>query len=639
MLKKYRQVVTSKVTLVCCLAFGYLNAVSVWAHEGRHPEDSDAKSGLVIEWLPRPSYTLPRKARHRTLETQQIVEAGSSDFNSETLPLRLVGNSPTQRFRNLLDPAEIPRGEFTFEAWLNVHVNEPVGLAAMAGNSNSPTKYGWAVAYHTFQARTSRVVASLAPLSGEPIELVYDHDPSQGFQEYWWHVVLSFDGKYAKLYLNGVEKSAADIPSPHLAWPESPQLELSAYLEREPKMQLANLLNHARLYRRALTEKEIRVHHAKFQQQLEAGSLHPEVFHFTAGPYLNYATENGIRILWETDRPARAKLEWGQTAQLGSTQEFADWQRIQEFAITGLTPGTPYFYRITAINEHDEQLDSGVLTFQTAVPPGEPVRFAVLGDTETRPHINHHVSKQVWGERPNFVVVLGDLTDGGMKDAKWQWNYEYFSGMAGLCSRVPFFPAPGNGEGDLYWYKKYHSLPEQESPYSFCYGDAEFFMLDSNLRSTEFVPGGKQYKWLEQRLQQATGKWKLVCFHHAPFTSDEDDYGDAWLRNSDGGDLETRHLVPLFEKYGVDVVMFGHIHGYERSRRLKSLRTSNNGVLYLLCGGGGGNLEDFAPNPMHFSAKLRRGRHYCMFHLHESELEIRVHDLTGALFDFCKLEK
>jgi hypothetical protein len=234
---------------------------------------------------------------------------------------------------------------------------------------------------------------------------------------------------------------------------------------------------------------------------------------------------------------------------------------------------------------------------------------------------------------------LGDLTDGGTQNHKHQWNLEYFAGVAGLASRIPFFPVPGNGEGDLYWYKRYHSLPGDEAPYAFRYGNAEFFMLDSNRKKREFPPGGRQYLWLEQRLKASTATWKFVCFHHAPYTSDEDDYGNAWASVSTKGDMEIRPIVPLFEKYQVDIVMFGHMHIYERSRPIQENRVTEEGVVYLLAGGAGGNLEDFAPNPVVFSNKAYRGHHYCMIDIHGDELELRMHDLDGDIRDMARLKK
>ncbi|MEM8945830.1 MAG: metallophosphoesterase [Planctomycetota bacterium] len=620
-------------------AIGCIFCALCHAHENHHSSADADLVDLVNEWVFRPNYALPRRAAHPRVGFSAADNLADPEFARDSLPLRLMGLSPTERFRNLVPTADVPRQEFTFEAWINNHVDQPVGFAAVAGGSSSPQDSGWAIAYHSFPEGQSRAVAKLVTRQGETVELACDHDRSLGFQEYWWHLVLTFDGETCRMYLNGKQQAEASVGSDGIAWPATPQFEIAAYLEQEPQMQLANLLNHARLYRRAISTKEIQQRFAEFKYDLEEGLVRPGFFHFTVSPYLNYATQHSIRVLWETDTPAAAKVEWGPTAELGNSQLLEEPKRIQEYEITDLEPQTPYFYRVTAINADQEGLSSGILTFQTAVRAEAPFRFVVIGDTETRPHINHELSKKVWGERPNFVVVLGDLTDGGKRDAKWQWSHEYFTGIAGLGGRVPFYPVPGNGEGDLYWYKRYHSLPGDESPYSFTYGNAEFFMLDSNRKAIEFPPGGRQHLWLEDKLENSRADWKFVCFHHAPFSSDEDDYGNAWLEKPNGGDDEVRQLVPLFEKYGVDVVMFGHIHSYERSRRISTTSTDKNGVLYLLCGGGGGNLEDFAPNPTNFSSKVSRGHHYVLINIENQKLDLRMHDLSGGLADVTSIDK
>ena len=634
-----RSNIADRISFALTLCLASVCVRDAVSHEIAAPVSTDSGS-VVAQWQLRARYALPGRARHAFAENRDPMLARDREFLRETPPLRLSGHAPTERLRDLVDPREMPQAAFSFEAWLNCHVNQPVGVAALAGGPQSPRDAGWAVAFHTFDGGAPRVVARFGhPGQSNEIELSCALRPDDGFKEYWRHIVLTYDGRVARLYTNGHEMASRELSEAEFVMPSESHFEIAAYLENEPEMELANLVSHARLYRQAVSAEGVQQRFEEFQHDLEHGVVHPGVFQFAAGPYLNYATQRSIRVVWETDQPASAKIEWGETSALGQSAVLDQPSTIQEYEIDGLGAHTPYFYRITCVNRQGEELSSGILTFQTAVRREEPFRFVVIGDTETRPHVNHALSQKIWGERPNFVVVLGDLTDGGMRDHKWQWNQEYFAGIAGLCSRVPFFPVPGNGEADLYWYKRYHSLPDDESPYAFRYGDAEFFMLDSNLRATEFSAGGRQYQWLEQRLDDSDAAWKFVCFHHAPFTSDEDDYGDAWNRSSIHGDEEVRRLAPLFERYGVDVVMFGHIHSYERSRPISSLASTENGVLYLLCGGGGGNLEDFAPNPVAFSSKVHRGHHYCLVNVEGRKLESRVYNLDGALIDIFSIEK
>jgi len=245
----------------------------------------------------------------------------------------------------------------------------------------------------------------------------------------------------------------------------------------------------------------------------------------------------------------------------------------------------------------------------------------------------------VWLERPNFVINCGDLTDGGFKDHKFEWNYEYFQGVTQLHSRIPVCPVPGNGEGELHWYKAYHNLPNEDEFYSFNYGNSEYFMLNSN-RKDEFAKGGKQYVWLEEKLKNSKAKWKFVAFHHAPYSSDEDDYKDSWREVADLGDLKVREITTVFEKYNVDMVFYGHLHIYERTLPLLQGKIDNkNGVIYVTTGGAGGNLENFAPTRSWFTAKTYRNHHYLTLLVNDNRLSFKMYGLDGALIDVLELEK
>jgi hypothetical protein len=624
----------------CLLAMCLVIGERASAHEGHSHVGESTAEGVVGNWLFRPKYALYGNAKNDMQPDAAVATSIHSEIERETLPVKLQGQLPTERVHGLLKRQQLPREAFAVEAWVNYHVNRPVGVAIVAGGPDHTSESGWTLACYGTDDGTAQITLRLNLQNQDgPVVLKTRADREGGYLEYWWHVVATFDGTTARLFVNGRLQAEINTTAAPIRYAADADFEIAAYLENEPHMQLANLVHHVRLFDHATPAEEIGQRYAALQQQVEQGVVYPQLFHFAAGPYLNYVTQDGISIVWETDRPTTSRVEWGPTAALGQSAEVAGDELIKEYRITGLETHTPYFYRITATDQDGHEIDSGTLTFQTAVHDDEPFKFAVFGDTETRPHINNQIAQLVWGERPNFVVNLGDLTDGGMRDAKFQWNLEYFLGITSLASRVAVFPVPGNGEGDLYWYKRYHALPGDESPYSFRFGNAEFFMLDSNRKRRQFAEAGKQYQWLEDRLRESTATWKFVCFHHAPYTSDEDDYGNAWADLSTQGDPETRPLVPLFETYNVDVVMFGHLHMYERSWPIRNNRVEANGVHYLLAGGGGGNLEDFAPNAAHFSARGYRGHHYCLFSIHDHALRLSMHDLTGALRDSLDFSK
>jgi hypothetical protein len=145
---------------------------------------------------------------------------------------------------------------------------------------------------------------------------------------------------------------------------------------------------------------------------------------------------------------------------------------------------------------------------------------------------------------------------------------------------------------------------------------------------------------LKEQIAQSTATWKFVAHHHAPYSADENDYGNAWEGSSNLGDVHMRQIVPLYEQYGVDMVFFGHLHTYQRSLPIADdLVNEENGVIYIQCVGGGGNLEDFAPARAWFSAKTYRGHHYATITIHSNQLSYKVFDTEGRMKDFLELEK
>lgn len=590
-----------------------------------------------------PNYVLPNNAAQYPGYAGEQAPARFAYFESLQQGLRLRGMKPSevrQRFWTQANPTET----FAVEWVLLHHVNQPIG-AALYTTGIDREEPVWAMTYYNEKDKAKgEFIATLVEQEQEL--LVLESRTKKTFQQYWYHIVLVKETDRLKLYVNN--ELVAENPATRL-W-DVGQLDwhLATYTAAEPYMQLANVVKQVQIYDQALTKEAVAACYDQVKTQVDQGIKYPGHFHFNAGPYLNFATQTSVNLLWETNQPATAVVEYGTTDQLGQQMEVPNPSPkstggafIQEISLTNLKPHTRYYYNVKLKSYDGEEMESGVFTFQTAVKDDESFVFAAFGDTEARPHVNDRISKLVWDERPDFVINMGDLTDGGFEDHKWQWNFEYFEGMTQLHSRIPVFPVAGNGEADLYWYKKYHVLPGKEAYYPFTYGNAEFFMLNSNRRKDQFQPGGEQYEWLKTELARSTARWKFVAMHHAPYSTDENDYGNSWeTAETDQGDLKVRQLVPIFEEYGVDMVFFGHLHSYSRiGPILQNKINTQNGVWYIQAGGAGGNLEDFAATRNWFTQKTFRGHHYCLIYVHEGELSFKMYDTDGRLRDYVELEK
>jgi hypothetical protein len=98
------------------------------------------------------------------------------------------------------------------------------------------------------------------------------------------------------------------------------------------------------------------------------------------------------------------------------------------------------------------------------------------------------------------------------------------------------------------------------------YGDVLFVGLDSNT-----VDDPEQPAWLDETLGASDATWKIVAVHHPPYS--------AGYQGSSKDVRET--FGPLFEEHGVQLVLSGHDHDYQRSKVI-------NGVTYVVSGAGAG---------------------------------------------------
>jgi len=593
-----------------------------------------------------PNYTLPGRAAQYAGYKE---DSPKSIFitNQAPPPQYLIeGLEATDVRHNILQRAypirqqTFPSGDFSFECLISNHVNKPIALSVQLYDKRNNAPLSLLTYYAKRNKRPCEIQFGLSNNDTIWLDKSLFFRGKRATRTYWYHIVASRKGEEIELFVNGRSISKG---SPSCTFPEAKHIGLNVigHLQNEPYMELGNVLKSLHIYDKALVSKQVKALFTEAERSIQLGNKYPKEFHFNTAPYLHNVTQTGISITWESNLSASAQVEYGTTNSLG-TQKYisapsskasaAEGGYIQSITLEGLEPNTKYFYKVSLDAGDKKRITSRILSFQTAPTSEDNFLFGVLGDTEARPHVNNKIAKSLWGERPNFVLHLGDLTDEGLQNAKWQWNFEYFAGMSQLFSRVPVFPTVGNGESDLYWFNKYHVLPE-EAYYSFAYGNAEFFVLNSNQKE-ELAPNGKQWTWLQTQLQQSTAQWKFVTLHHAPYSVDEDQFADSYRKTGPLGDSDIRKIIPLCEQYEVDMILFGGNHTYSRLGPIRDGKLDNKkGIWYIQSGGAGGNLEDFAPERAWFSKKTYVGYHYLTIQIYQNQLALRMYDLAGQLKD------
>lgn len=540
----------------------------------------------------------------------------------------------------------LPKKHMTATAW--VAVNTPVEWGGFIGvvQDNGSAESGWVLGYN--QHHFTFGLATKGADDGDG-QMTYLASKTRYELGRYYHVCGTYDGKVQRIYVNGKLDGESEVQSGDLLYPKSAPLVIGAYRDQNENTLLHGRLHSVRIFNEAAKAdavKDMFAHGAELTKAKPHMVYDPE-HRWLVRPYLQWATTDGMTVRWETSRPSTSIVHWAEKVQFvgekgakepvfSSKQEVEGMRLMHEVRIDGLAANSPYYYRVETVDDQGRRLWSDVLSFQTAPAAGEPFAFAVISDTQGNPGVSGVVAKHAWALRPNFVLHPGDLVSTGT--VKSQWLDHFFASMKPLLERVAIFPVLGNHERDARFYYDYMSLPNPEYYYTFVYSNAQFFLIDSN---REVGPGSEQYKFLERELKQSRAQWKVVCYHHPAYSSDENDYGDTWSGPSTRGDLRTRKLVPLFDRYGVDIVWNGHIHSYERTWPLREDHAASpgNGTVYMITGGGGGGLETPGPIRPFFQNTVKRGHHFCYVAVNGNTLELKSYDLAGQLFDTTTIQK
>jgi hypothetical protein len=527
----------------------------------------------------------------------------------------------------------LPSRNFTVSAWVAIEAHQPHGGIIGFSEEDGEGERGWRVGYNDRAFTFALSTFGANDGNGNITTLVGQTEYELGK---YYHVVATYDGARMKLYVNGQQDAVSDEQSGEIYPPRTAPYIIGAVADRDEQHFHRGLIRDVSVYDLVATQKWV---DHEFEHGSELVALAPapptEELTFVVPPYLQNVTQDGITVMWETSRPAKGKVQFGETDEYGAEAAGEGETTLHEIRLPGLKPETGYFYKVSATDDRGRTIESQGSSFQSANLIDTPFAFGVIADTQGNPTVCKTLSDMMWMQRPNFFIIPGDLVDTGPN--KKHWTEHFFPGLNPIASRVAFFPIIGNHEQNAKFYYDYVSCPAPEYYYTFKYGNAQFFMIDSN---KECGPESEQYKWLEQQLADSTATWKFVSYHHPSYSSDEDDYGDMWHGKSEYGDRRLRPLSNLYDKYGVDIVWNGHIHSYERTWPLLADKpVERNGTIYMVTGGGGGGLETAGPIKPYFQNNVKHGHHYCLVGINGRTLEFKAFDLEGRLFDYLKIDK
>lgn len=343
-------------------------------------------------------------------------------------------------------------------------------------------------------------------------------------------------------------------------------------------------------------------------------------------PYLQQVTEDSARVLWtaEDDKPLTLRV----IAPDGSVAHDANAPMDRDVVgrnytqfdapIDGLEPSTIYCYSI--LEDGEELVAPTGFRTATAGDSSETVRISVIGDLGTRTDEQLLVRDELADVAADLVLVAGDLAyETGTLD---DHEKNFFGVYRELMRSIPFFVISGNHDyaANGAVFREVFSLPPNGGPdgrekwYSFDWGPVHVVALD-----TELV-GPAQAAWLDADLESTDRPWRIALMHRPAYSS-------GWHGSTQS---VQDYFVPLFERHGVQLVIAGHDHDYERTESI-------NGVTYLVIGSSGRGTR--AVGESSFTAYSESVAHFASVAITAGTMSVHAIDATGKDFDAVTIGK
>ncbi len=398
------------------------------------------------------------------------------------------------------------------------------------------------------------------------------------------------------------------------------------------------------------------------------------------GPYMTVATGNSINIQWRTGTASNNEVKFGTTTSLLSgiaTNSTVSTEH--SVALTGLLPNTKYYYSIGQVGSVLQGDVNNYFVTAPATGNSQALKFWVTGDfgngSSGQTAVRNSFSSYTAGQTVNGWLWLGDNAYANGTDAEYQAYV--FNVYPTIFKNLPVFPAPGNHDyaqsgylssaarGTNFPYFSIFDISSNsgtEKYYSTNYGNVHLIALDSY--GSYNTVNSPMYNWLQSDLANNTQQWTIVYFHHAPYSKGSHDSDNS----SEMVDMR-RNIIPLLESYGVDLVLSGHSHSYERSNFIKNhtglentfssstypsgniiqsgggpytkTTRTGNGTVYVVCGvsgqSGGDTQSGYPHNAMYRSIINNYGS--LVLDVNGGNLTCKFLTSTGAIGDEFSMQK
>jgi hypothetical protein len=259
---------------------------------------------------------------------------------------------------------------------------------------------------------------------------------------------------------------------------------------------------------------------------------------------------------------------------------------------------------------------------------GDEIVFAVIGDYGLAGNAQRRVSDMIKSHDPDFIITTGDNNyesgSASTIDANvGQYYCEYIYPYTGsYCPGGPvveygrFFPSLGNHDlgssSTAAPYRAYFTLPGNERYYDYIRGPVHFIV-----RNTETDADGKSWssdqgRWAKDVMENSTSPWMIVYQHKSAYSS------------GDHGDGNPNQFWPVHD-YGVDAVLSGHDHDYERIHR--------DGILHFVNGIGGGGIREFEATTPGSQVRYNADHGAMIVRATSTEINFKFYNASNVLID------
>lgn len=304
------------------------------------------------------------------------------------------------------------------------------------------------------------------------------------------------------------------------------------------------------------------------------------------GPYLQTGTSTSVIVKWRTNTSTESIVNYGTSLGVLTNTVTDNALKIDhEVQLTGMLPNTKYYYEIADANGVYIS-ESANMFVQTAPNVGDKQFFRawILGDAGTANQDQRDVRDQYYNyvntattnpDQTDMMLFLGDNAYNDGTDTEYQAAvFDVYPEM--LKKSVAWSTLgnhdghsatsssnPGTSTGPYYDIFTFPTAAEAggissgtEAYYSYDYANIHFIVLESH----QLYNDAAQIAWCTSDIQATTQDWIVAIFHHPPYT-----------KGSHNSDSETQLVamrntfLPILEDNGVDLVLSGHSHSYERS--------------------------------------------------------------------------